>query len=186
MTPLQYGVLPRQGWWDPRASKSQLLDAFTESSNSIGSYPSPTRNSGTTCRPQPVCHNPHVHQVLSRLMRHSAKMVLWQYVICVLGAGVTLAQGPAVTLSTTSVSFATQVVGTVTSPKIVVVTNSGTSSLNVTGVSVSANFGQTTNCTGVSLAPRGKCSIMVTFAPTVLGALTGVLSIFDDAGTGTQ
>ncbi len=27
---------------------------------------------------------------------------------------------------------------------------------------------------------------MVTFAPTVLGALTGVLSIFDDAGTGTQ
>src|SRR5581483_6890378 len=32
MTPLQYGVLPRQGWWDPRASS---LSCSTQSLNPV-------------------------------------------------------------------------------------------------------------------------------------------------------
>jgi len=86
-----------------------------------------------------------------------------------------LAAGPIVTLSTKSMIFGNQTVGTTSALKSVTVTNSGTSALIITSIVASANFGETTNC-GASL-PAGKaCAIKVTFSPTTAGVLNGTIN----------
>ena len=89
-----------------------------------------------------------------------------------------------VTLSSTSLAFGNVVVGAMSSPKTITVTNSGSAVLNISGISVSSNFSQSNNCAQV--ATRSKCSISVTFAPTALGSYKGNVTIFDNAGTGVQ
>jgi phospholipase C len=91
-----------------------------------------------------------------------------------------LAQGPVVTLSTKSVLFGNQTVGTTSAFKSVTLTNSGTSALTITSIVASANFGETSNC-GASLPAGKKCAIKVTFSPTTTGVLNGTVTITDNA-----
>jgi hypothetical protein len=92
-------------------------------------------------------------------------------------------------------------VGTSTSNTMVHVTNSGGASLSVTGVAASdtvtgAGFGVANNGCSGPIAPGDGCDITVSFAPTIPGALTGVLSIASNdpasptavslTGTGTE
>jgi hypothetical protein len=78
-----------------------------------------------------------------------------------------------------SLTFGNQNLGTTSGPQLVTLSNTGGSALTVTGITPSANFGQTNNC-GSSLAAGDSCTISVTFAPTTTGTLNGTLTIADN------
>jgi chitodextrinase len=91
---------------------------------------------------------------------------------------------PAVSLSALSLDFGNQAVSTASVPRAVAVTNGGTATLNLTGISLSgaqaADFAQTNDC-AASLAPGSSCTINVTFTPASTGTRNGSLLITDNA-----
>ncbi|MBI3241374.1 MAG: choice-of-anchor D domain-containing protein [Chloroflexi bacterium] len=96
---------------------------------------------------------------------------------------------PAVTLSPTSVTFASQNVGTVSASVNVTVTNSGTADLHVASATlIGANPGdfQLTNNCVLAVIPGGACTLQVAFAPTAGGARTAQIQLIDDAPTSPQ
>jgi len=88
-------------------------------------------------------------------------------------------------IAPTSLSFGNLAVNTTSLAKTVTLTNSGTAALNIANISTTGDFAQTNNCP-LSLAKKAKCSILVTFTPTLTGARTGSLVFSDNGGTGTQ
>lgn len=92
---------------------------------------------------------------------------------------------PAVTLSTTSLTFLTQVVYTASKAKTVKLTNSGLGVLKITRVAVTGPFAQTNNC-GSTVNSGSSCTLTVTFKPTTIGALSGTVSITDNAPLSPQ
>jgi len=92
--------------------------------------------------------------------------------------------GPAVSLSPSSLTFASQIVNTTSAAQSVTLTNSGNATL--TGVSISitganaSDFAQTNTC-GSSVSAGSNCTISVTFTPTATGSRTGTVSIADNA-----
>jgi len=91
---------------------------------------------------------------------------------------------PAATITPTSLSFSSLVIGTSSTAKNVTVLSSGTGPLQVTNVAVTGPFSQTSTCSG-SIAPAASCTISIIFSPTVVGSASGVLTITDNAGTQT-
>lgn len=87
---------------------------------------------------------------------------------------------PGVSLSPPTLSFSPQLLGTVSTSQQVKLSNSGTGSLSISGITANGDFSQTNNC-GSSLAASASCSISVTFKPTAGGNRTGNLSISDNA-----
>lgn len=64
----------------------------------------------------------------------------------------------------------------VSKPKKVKLTNKGTASAQVTGVTVSAPFmigGGSNTCSGMTIAPKKSCSFSIEFAPTTVGNVSG-------------
>src|SRR5581483_3658911 len=94
-------------------------------------------------------------------------------------------QMPIVSLSSSTIDFGTQVVGTRSSPQSVTLSNIGTATLNITSFKASAEFDQTNTC-GSSLPFGASCKISVTFAPTATGAQSGTITITDDASDSPQ
>jgi phospholipase C len=90
-----------------------------------------------------------------------------------------------VTLSPDSISFATQAVDTTSAVQAVTVTNNQTTALSIASIVASSGFSQTNNCPA-SLAGAASCTIKVAFAPTVVGAQTGTVTITDNAATSPQ
>jgi hypothetical protein len=88
---------------------------------------------------------------------------------------------PAASLSTnpSSLTFATQALNTTSAAQTVTVTNSGTASGTVSGVSVSGDFSQTNNCS--SLAVGASCTVTVSFRPTASGPRSGAVTITSNA-----
>ncbi len=80
--------------------------------------------------------------------------------------------------------FPTQAVGTVSPPKLITVTNNGTSAVKFSGISTTANFSQLSNCK--TIQPGGSCKIGVYFTPTVSGNLPGYLVLTDNDGGNPQ
>ena len=97
---------------------------------------------------------------------------------------------PKVTLSATSLSFGTQKTGTTSSSKLVTLTNSGTTNLSLTGLTITGNFGLAsgTTCTNsTTLLPGKPCSIYINFAPqSPKGSKTGKVTITDNAQNSPQ
>ncbi len=93
--------------------------------------------------------------------------------------------GPAVSLSTQSLSFVGTSIGTATAAQAITLTNVGDQSLNVAGVTVSGNFAQTNNCPA-TLTAGSHCSINVTFTPASVGTATGTVTVTDNAFGGAQ
>jgi hypothetical protein len=90
-----------------------------------------------------------------------------------------------------TLSFANQLVGTMSQTQSVTVTNNSTASVAVTSVTASGDFAAQNNC-GTSVAPAASCTVGVTFGPTAVGTRTGGLTITADSvyeiglsGTGT-
>ena len=102
--------------------------------------------------------------------------------IAVSGTG--LASGPNATLSPTSLSFATQLVGTGSSAESITLTNYGTVALSITSISFtgadSSDFAQTNTC-GTSVASGASCTISVTFTPAEAGPAVAELEVNDNA-----
>ena len=88
-------------------------------------------------------------------------------------------------LSTTSLLFGNQVVGTRSASQTVTIANVGTTTVTFTGFAWSPNFSDSNNCGG-SLAPGRSCRVNVAFVPTTTGVLIGTLAITDSDVTSPQ
>jgi uncharacterized repeat protein (TIGR01451 family) len=87
---------------------------------------------------------------------------------------------PIVTLSSPSLNFASEPVGTPSTAQTVTLKNTS-ASLALTGLSIvaSGDFAQTNNC-GTGLAALASCNILVTFQPTGTGTRNGAITITDN------
>jgi hypothetical protein len=81
-----------------------------------------------------------------------------------------------VTVAPTNLTFVSQTLNTPSAAQVVTVTQTGTTSVPISSVSASGDFGQTNNC-GTVTANDGTCSISVKFTPTASGTRNGTLSI---------
>jgi YVTN family beta-propeller protein len=101
----------------------------------------------------------------------------------------TIAAVPAVTLSPTSLTFASQMAGTTSGPQVITVSNTGSSALNGIAIAISGTnasaFGETTTC-GTTLAAGSTCNIGVTFSPSAAGNFTANLNVSDNAAGSPQ
>ncbi len=86
--------------------------------------------------------------------------------------------GPSDTLSTSSLTFAPQQLGTTSAQQQVVITNSGDTALNGIVASVTGDFLLVNQC-GTSLPGHSTCALLVAYAPQALGAETGQLVLVD-------
>jgi len=89
---------------------------------------------------------------------------------------------PGVMLSSSTLSFGSQVVNTTSTVQTVTLTNSGTSDLSIASITANGDFASTNNCTN-SLATNASCTIGVTFTPVATGTRNGTVTIADGAGT---
>lgn len=91
---------------------------------------------------------------------------------------------PVATLSTMTLTFASQGVGTQSAGQMVMLTNTGTATMNIEGISITgpnlADFAQTNTC-GATVAASANCTITVKFTPSASGSRTASLTIDDDA-----
>jgi hypothetical protein len=109
---------------------------------------------------------------------------LWLIGNC--GGGGSLGSGsPKVSLSTPTLTFGTQLLGTASEPQLLTVTNSGTAALNIGSITPGSNFGETHDCAS-TLAAGAGCTINVTFTPAAAGTLNGTLSLTDNATDSPQ
>lgn len=99
------------------------------------------------------------------------------------------ATGPAITLSTLSLTFPTQLVGTTSPPQTVTVTSSGTEALTITSISkLGGSFLQKSTCpiSPSTLAVGATCGITVAFKATTPGGFLSYMTIYDNAAYGPQ
>jgi hypothetical protein len=85
----------------------------------------------------------------------------------------TQAQGK---VSTSSLAFGSVQQNTTSSGQSLVLTNTGSATLNVTGVSVSSSQFKLTGPTSTSIAPGGSYTYSVNFAPTAIATVNGSLT----------
>ncbi len=93
--------------------------------------------------------------------------------------------GPAVSLSATTLNFANQVIGTTSRPQTVTLQNIGSAPLAVDSLLASGDFSETNGC-GSSIEVGATCTISVTFSPTAAGSRTGTITISDNASGSPQ
>jgi len=90
-----------------------------------------------------------------------------------------------VTLSPTTLTFASTVVGATTAAQVVTIKNTSTAAVTLTsetltGTNATSFVKSATTCT-TSLAAAASCTVSIEFKPTVAGSLTASLSVADNA-----
>jgi centrosomal CEP192-like protein/HYDIN/CFA65/VesB family protein len=93
--------------------------------------------------------------------------------------------GPNATVSPTSLAFGDQNTDTTSAAQTITLNNYGTATLNITGITASSNFSETSICTS-TLASGASCTVSVTFTPGSTGSLNGTLSFADSAADSPQ
>jgi len=96
---------------------------------------------------------------------------------------------PVASLNPTSLSFGNQKTGTTSASKTITLTNTGTTQLTLSTVSISGNFALATGTTcahNTALAANANCLIKVTFTPTSKGSKSGTVTVTDNALHGTS
>jgi hypothetical protein len=96
-----------------------------------------------------------------------------------------LAAGTVLTFDPASLTFPSQQVGTESKPMSVQVTNTGSTAVNFTGITLRGNFSQTNTC-GSQIGAGASCSISVTFKPEAMGLRTGYVTVNDTGGGSPQ
>ena len=96
---------------------------------------------------------------------------------------------PGIKLSTTTLDFPITMAGkSETMP--LTLTNTGTANLDVTSIHISGTnpteFSETSKCVGVAIKPKGSCTVEVKFDASALGNFVAMLTITDNAGSGSQ
>jgi len=99
------------------------------------------------------------------------------HVISLTGTGIS---SPAVSLSSTSLSFGDQLVGTTSTVATVTLTNNGDAILMLTSIIASGDFALNHDCGG-SVSAGGSCTISVNFTPRTTGASAGTVTITHNA-----
>jgi uncharacterized repeat protein (TIGR03803 family) len=96
---------------------------------------------------------------------------------------ITAVNVPGLALTPSSLTFAPQAVGTTSAVQKVQVTNNGALPLSLTRIVASGDFAQTNDCpvSPNNVAPRGSCTLSVTFTPANTGIRTGTITITDNA-----
>ena len=85
-----------------------------------------------------------------------------------------------------SLTFPLQLIGTTSAAKSVTLTNTDSvNPLAIDGILDSADYSETDTC-GTSLAPLASCTIFVTFSPNAAGAISGAITIQDEASNYQQ
>ncbi|MEO6816847.1 MAG: choice-of-anchor D domain-containing protein [Edaphobacter sp.] len=96
---------------------------------------------------------------------------------------------PAVSLSPSTLSFATRNTGSNSIAQIVTLTNSGNAPLNISTISISgvnpADFSQTSTCFNSSIAAGATCTLSISFSPSDTGSLSAAVQILSDAPPAT-
>jgi len=96
---------------------------------------------------------------------------------------------PGATLSPASLNFGAQPINTSSANKTVTITSSGTTSLSNISISITganaADFAQTNDCPA-TLKAGSKCSVSITFTPSVLAAESAALDVNDNAANSPQ
>ena len=96
---------------------------------------------------------------------------------------------PAVTLSPSSLTFATQAVTTASAAQSVTLSNGGNADLNRLSISIggasAASFAQTNNC-GSTVSAGKSCTINATFTPGSAAAFSATVNITDNAAGSPQ
>jgi hypothetical protein len=100
-------------------------------------------------------------------------------------AGTGVVSGPNANLSSSKLTFATQIVGTTSGGKAVKLTNYGTASLSISSITASGDYIQSHTC-GSTVAAGASCTINVGFRPTAINTRMGTLSVTDNAPGGSQ
>ena len=89
-----------------------------------------------------------------------------------------------ISVSPSSLTFATQNTGTTSASQTVAIKNTGNQAITISSVALggtnAGDFAETNNCPA-SLAVSGRCSISVTFKPTAAGTRAAALTITDTA-----
>ncbi len=86
---------------------------------------------------------------------------------------------PVCKLSTTSITFPAQGVGSTSQPSTVAMVNNGDSALTLTGITASADFAVNDDC-GSSLSPGATCTLSITFTPQDFASRSGTVTITDN------
>lgn len=89
---------------------------------------------------------------------------------------------PTDTLSTTTMAFPAQTVGTTSAAQQVTLTNSGDGPLTQIAAAVASPFTLTNNC-GATLQGHSSCALLIAFAPVTTGPATGLLTLQDQFRT---
>lgn len=89
--------------------------------------------------------------------------------------------GPGFSLSTQTLNFGAQAVGTSSQPQTITLTSKGDSAVTVTSISVLGDFSVTEDCTGQALPVDSSCTIDVVFEPSTLDPKSGTITIQSDS-----
>jgi hypothetical protein len=90
-----------------------------------------------------------------------------------------------VLLSSNNLNFGNQAVGTTSPAQTVTLTNNQAVPLNLSSVVPSGDFAETNSC-GPAVVAGGSCVISITFAPSLSGSVSGVVTVADDAANSPQ
>ncbi|HEX3473087.1 MAG TPA: choice-of-anchor D domain-containing protein, partial [Silvibacterium sp.] len=105
-----------------------------------------------------------------------------QATVALSGTGV---PGAAVVLTPLSLSFSETLLGKTAVSENITISNTGGVAAGLTSETVTGDFAISANTCPSSLDPNTGCTLSITFAPTVSGSRTGVLTVVDSAGTQT-
>lgn len=89
-------------------------------------------------------------------------------------------------LSTDVINFPNQQQNTTSAGQSFTIKNNGKSSLSITSISASKNFGISSNSCGTSLGAGKSCSVTVTFTPAFATTINGSVTIVDGDATSPQ
>src|SRR6476661_1734116 len=87
------------------------------------------------------------------------------------------------TVTPTSLAFGSVATNTSSSSQAVRITNTGTATLNISGVSISPSQFAVSGPTSTSIAPGSSASYSVTFSPTAVSPYSGTLSFSTNSAT---
>lgn len=98
---------------------------------------------------------------------------------------------PAISLSAASLTYAAQTIGTASAAQTVTVSNTGTATLTLSGLTLAgaaaAEFTRAGTCAvGTNVAAGANCSIQLTFTPAAAGARSAALTISHNASGGSS
>jgi hypothetical protein len=93
--------------------------------------------------------------------------------------------GTNVTLTPTTVSFGSRVVGSGGATQSATLTNNNATPLTISGITVTGDYTQTNTC-GRGLAVGKSCTFTISFVPVATGTRYGTISISDSDGSSPQ